>query len=36
VNLFRRLGQKPDPWAEIDRHAQPLRPAAQKLAAMAG
>jgi bifunctional non-homologous end joining protein LigD len=36
ANLFRRLGQKPDPWAEIDRHARPLRPAAEKLAAMAG
>jgi bifunctional non-homologous end joining protein LigD len=24
TNLFRRLGQKPDPWAGIGRHARPL------------
>jgi bifunctional non-homologous end joining protein LigD len=35
TNLFRRLGQKPDPWAEIDRHARPLREAAERLAALA-
>jgi len=34
VNLFRRLGQKPDPWAKIDRHARPLREAAGRLAAL--
>jgi bifunctional non-homologous end joining protein LigD len=34
VNLFRRLGQKPDPWASIGQHARPLEPAARRLAAL--
>lgn len=33
-NLFRRLGQKPDPWTEIGSHAQKLGPARKKLAAL--
>ena len=31
TNLFRRLGQKPDPWAEIGRHARPLAAARERL-----
>ena len=31
-NLFRRLGQKPDPWRDIARHAQPLAAASAALA----
>jgi bifunctional non-homologous end joining protein LigD len=31
-NIFRRLGQKPDPWHDIDRHAVGLGPARQRLA----
>lgn len=34
ANLFRRLGQKSDPWAEIGRHARPLAAAAKRLAAL--
>jgi bifunctional non-homologous end joining protein LigD len=34
TNLFRGLGQKPDPWADIDRHARPLRAAAERLTAL--
>ncbi len=34
ANLFRRLGQKPDPWAEIGRQARPLEPAVQRLATL--
>jgi bifunctional non-homologous end joining protein LigD len=34
-NLFRRLAQKPDPWAEIGKHGQSLAPARDKLAALA-
>ena len=34
ANLFRRLGQKRDPWAEIERHARPLAAAQQRLAAL--
>jgi bifunctional non-homologous end joining protein LigD len=32
ANLFRRLAQKPDPWRDIARHAQPLAPAETRLA----
>lgn len=32
VNLFRRLGRKPDPWRDIARHAQPLAAARARLA----
>jgi bifunctional non-homologous end joining protein LigD len=35
-NLFRRLGQKPDPWAGIEKQAQKLAPAGKKLAALTG
>lgn len=35
-NLFRRLAQKPDPWAKIQENAQSLAPARRKLAALAG
>jgi bifunctional non-homologous end joining protein LigD len=35
-NLFRRLAQKPDPWAGIEQHPQSLAPARRKLAAPAG
>jgi bifunctional non-homologous end joining protein LigD len=35
-NLFRRLGQKPDPWAAMRQKAQSLKPARQKLVALAG
>jgi bifunctional non-homologous end joining protein LigD len=34
TNLFRRLGQKPDPWAEIGRHARPLAAASERLTAL--
>jgi bifunctional non-homologous end joining protein LigD len=34
ANLFRRLGQKPDPWAEIGRHARAAEAAAERLAAL--
>jgi bifunctional non-homologous end joining protein LigD len=34
TNLFRRLGQKPDPWAEFGRHARPLAAARERLAAL--
>lgn len=30
-NIFRRLGQRPCPWREIDRHAQSLEAAAKRL-----
>jgi bifunctional non-homologous end joining protein LigD len=36
ANLFRRLGQKPDPWAEIGQQARPLEAAAKRLAALPG
>lgn len=32
ANLFRRLGRKDDPWADIDRKARPLAKAAKRLA----
>jgi bifunctional non-homologous end joining protein LigD len=35
-NLFRRLGRKQDPWAEIGRHARPLEPARQRLKSLTG
>ena len=35
-NLFRRLGQKGDPWAEIERHARGLETARERLTALAG
>lgn len=35
-NIFRRLGQKDDPWSEMDRHARPLAAAQKGLAAMIG
>jgi bifunctional non-homologous end joining protein LigD len=35
-NVFRRLGRKQDPWAEIGRHARPLEPARQRLASSPG
>ena len=35
-NLFRRLGQKSDPWADIDRHARGLEEAQERLTALAG
>jgi bifunctional non-homologous end joining protein LigD len=35
-NIFRRLAQKDDPWAQIGRHAQSLAKANDKLKAMAG
>lgn len=31
ANLFRRLGRKDDPWADIDRRARPLAKAARRL-----
>jgi bifunctional non-homologous end joining protein LigD len=34
-NLFRRLGRKQDPWAEIERHARALEPARQRLQRLA-
>jgi bifunctional non-homologous end joining protein LigD len=34
-NLFRRLGRKQDPWADIGKHGQSLAPARRKLAALA-
>jgi bifunctional non-homologous end joining protein LigD len=34
ANLFRRLGQKADPWQDIERHARPLAPAQRRLAAL--
>jgi bifunctional non-homologous end joining protein LigD len=34
-NLFRRLGQKHDPWADIAKHTQSLTTARKKLAALA-
>jgi bifunctional non-homologous end joining protein LigD len=34
-NLFRRLGQKRDPWADIDRHARPLAAARERLKRLA-
>ena len=33
-NLFRRLGQRADPWRDIARHAQPLDAAKARLAAL--
>lgn len=30
-NVFRRLGQRSDPWADIDDHARPLRAARDRL-----
>ena len=35
-NMFRRLGQNPDPWAGIEKRAQKLAPVRKKLAALAG
>ena len=35
-NIFRRLAQKPDPWAGIQKNPQSLAPARRKLAALAG
>jgi bifunctional non-homologous end joining protein LigD len=35
-NLFRRLGQKGDPWAEIERHAHGLDAPRERLMALAG
>jgi bifunctional non-homologous end joining protein LigD len=35
-NMFRRLGQQPDPWAGIEKHAQTLARAREKLIALAG
>jgi bifunctional non-homologous end joining protein LigD len=32
TNLFRRLGQRSDPWRDMARHAQPLEPARARLA----
>jgi bifunctional non-homologous end joining protein LigD len=29
-NIFRRLGQKGDPWGDIDRHARPIERAARR------
>jgi bifunctional non-homologous end joining protein LigD len=34
-NLFRRLGRKGDPWAEIARHARGLKAAGERLTALA-
>jgi bifunctional non-homologous end joining protein LigD len=34
-NLFRRLGQKPDPWADMQKNPQSLGQARRKLAALA-
>jgi bifunctional non-homologous end joining protein LigD len=34
-NLFRRLGRKQDPWAEIERHARALESARQRLQRLA-
>jgi bifunctional non-homologous end joining protein LigD len=34
ANLFRRLGQKADPWQDIERHARPLAQAQKQLAAL--
>jgi bifunctional non-homologous end joining protein LigD len=31
ANLFRRLGRKDDPWADIDRRARGLGKAAKRL-----
>jgi bifunctional non-homologous end joining protein LigD len=36
ANLFRRLGRKRDPWAEIDRQARPLESAHKRLASLPG
>jgi bifunctional non-homologous end joining protein LigD len=36
ANLFRRLGQKSDPWSDIERHARGLGSARERLAALAG
>ena len=35
-NIFRRLGQKSDPWREIDRHARPVDTAASRLREVGG
>lgn len=35
-NMFRRLGQKPDPWVGIEQHAQTLTRVREKLAALVG
>ena len=32
ANLFRRLGQKRDPWGAIERHKRPLAAARERLA----
>jgi bifunctional non-homologous end joining protein LigD len=34
ANLFRRLGQKRDPWVAIERHRRPLAAAQERLAAL--
>jgi bifunctional non-homologous end joining protein LigD len=36
ANLFRRLGQKSDPWGDIGRHTRDLCSARERLAALAG
>jgi bifunctional non-homologous end joining protein LigD len=36
TNLFRRLGQKSDPWGDIGRHARGLGSARERLAALSG
>ncbi|MGA9234476.1 MAG: non-homologous end-joining DNA ligase [Desulfobacterales bacterium] len=33
-NIFRRLGQKDDPWSDMDRHARPLTTPQKRLAEM--
>jgi bifunctional non-homologous end joining protein LigD len=35
-NLFRRLAQKGDPWAEIERHARGLKAAQERVMSLAG
>lgn len=36
ANVFRRLGQRGDPWSEIRRHGRSLAPAGRRLEQMAG
>jgi hypothetical protein len=33
-NLFRRLGRRDDPWADIDRHARPIADSRRRLEAL--
>jgi bifunctional non-homologous end joining protein LigD len=35
-NIFRRLGHRPDPWAEIEHHTRPLHAAQERLEALVG